>query len=95
MKLTNEHQHVTISVPDGRAVEGIVHVRGVDLTVRGRGMVFESRTPVAAVVRTQDALRRVAIEEQQSGPLWLLALAAPVAAFAVAAAFTGKKEGRR
>lgn len=95
MKLTNEHQHVPITVPDGRTVEGIVHVRGIDLRVRGRGVVFERRTPVAAIVRTQDALRRVAIEEQQGGPSWTLVLAAPIAAFALAAAFAGKKEARR
>jgi hypothetical protein len=95
MKITNEHQHVPISVPDGRTVEGIVHVRGIDLRVHGRGVVFERRTPVAAVMRTHHALRRLAIEDQRHGPTWLMALAAPVAAFAVAAIFTGSKEGRR
>ena len=94
MKLTNEHQRVPIAVPDGRAVEGIVHVRGIDLRVRGRGVVFERRTPVAAVVRTRDALRRVAIESPR-GRSWLLGLAAPLASFAIATAARGKKEARR
>jgi len=94
MKLTDEHRHIPIPVADGRSVEGIVHVRGLDLRVRGRGVVFERHTPVAVVVHTRDALRRCAIEEQRE-PAWMIALAAPVVSFAVATMLKRKKETRR
>jgi hypothetical protein len=94
MKLTDEHQHIPIPVADGRTVEGIVHVRGVDLRVRGRGVVFERRTPVAAVVRTRDALRRLAIEERR-GPPWTLAVAAPLVSLIIRTLATSKKEARK
>ncbi|HEY7801363.1 MAG TPA: hypothetical protein VIE40_01695 [Dehalococcoidia bacterium] len=75
MKLTNEHQRVPVPLPDGRQMEGIVQVRGLDLRVRGRGVVVERRQPVAVIVRTPDTLRRLTIDESHSAvPLLIAAL---------------------
>ncbi len=73
MKLTSEHQHVAVALPDGRHMEGIVQVRGLDLRVRGRGVVVERRRPVAVIVRTPDTLRRLAIDEPHSAVALLMA----------------------
>lgn len=83
MKITNEHRHVPLGLPDGRAAEGIVQVRGLDLTVRGRGLVLEDRRPVAVLVRTPDTLRRIAIDDARPGRRFF-AYAAPVAVYGLA-----------
>jgi hypothetical protein len=82
VKLTNEHRHVPVSLRDGRQMEGIVQVRGLDLRVRGRGIVIERRRPVAVVVRTRDTLRRLAIDESHSA-VPLLVAAMPLASLAM------------
>ena len=82
MKLTNEHQHVPVQLPDGRHIEGIVQVRGLDLRVAGRGVVVERRRPVAVIVRTPDTLRRLAVDERHS-PVTLLIAVLPLASLAM------------
>lgn len=81
MKLTNEHRHVRVQMPGGWRAEGIVQVRGIDLRLHRRGIVIETRRPVAVLVRTPDSLRRLSVDESRSGGL-LLTAAVPVAAFA-------------
>ncbi|MDE3097270.1 MAG: hypothetical protein KGK07_14875 [Chloroflexota bacterium] len=83
VKLTDELRHVPIATGDSRRVEGIVRVRGIDVRVQGRGVVLERWRPVAVVVRSPDALRRLAIDEPRA-PDAALALLAPVIAFAAA-----------
>ena len=92
IKLTDGLRHVPIATGDSRRVEGIVRVRGLDLRVRGRGLVLERWRPVAVVVRTPDALRRLTIDEPRT-PATALALLAPVVAFDATRLLARKPEG--
>ena len=80
MRFTNEHRRVPIAAPGGRVVEGVVHVRGAEMRVRGSGVTFETHRPVAVTVRNGNAFRRLAIEEPRTAAV-AVAVAAPVAAW--------------
>ncbi|MHB8375686.1 MAG: hypothetical protein ACYDEB_01830 [Dehalococcoidia bacterium] len=92
IKLTDELRHIPIATGNSRRVEGIVHVRGIDVRVQGRGVVLERWRPVAVVVRTPNALRRLTIDEPRL-PAIVLALTAPVAAFAAGRLLARKPDG--
>ena len=68
-----------------------MRVRGLALRVRGRSLVLERWRPVAVVVRTPDALRRLTIEEPRTRPA-ALALLAPVLAFAATRLLAKKRD---
>ena len=92
IRRTDEFRHVPIPTADSRRVEGIVRVRGLALRMRGRSLVLERWRPVAVVVRTPDALRRLTIDEPRT-PAAALAVLAPVVAFAVGRLLARKAGG--
>ncbi len=80
VRFINEHRRVPVPAAGGRAVEGIVHVRGFTAGAAGRRVTFERHRPVAVTVRDGDALRRLSIDEPRSAGA-PVAVLVPVAAW--------------
>jgi hypothetical protein len=92
VKLRNELQNVRVSDRNGRAVEGVVRVRGVEARLGARGVVVEMQEPVAVVVHTPSGVQRLALPRYDALPRAAAAIAGP-ALFLAARQFFRK--GRR
>jgi hypothetical protein len=92
VKLRNELHNTIVSDKEGRPVEGVVRVRGIDARVHGRGFVFEQQQPVAVVVQTPNGVQRLAIPSYDALPGIAAAIAAPALFLATKRMF---RKGRR
>jgi len=92
VRVRNELQNVSVSEQHGRAVEGVIRVRGLDARVDGRGFVYEQQQPIGVVVRTQSGVQRLALPRSNALPGVAAALAGPVLFLATKRLF---RKGRR
>ena len=80
MRLINQLQSVNVSAADGRSVEASVRVRGADLRVGGRGVVFEQCDPMTVLVHGRDSVTRLALPPSGGAGAVAACIVAPVAA---------------
>jgi hypothetical protein len=92
VKLRNELQNVRVSDRNGRTVEGVVRVRGVDARVGDRGVLVKMQDPVAVVVHTPSGVQRHALPRYDAFPGVAAAIAGPALFLATKRFF---RKGRR
>jgi hypothetical protein len=83
MRRINEDRTATLHVRDGLVVDGVMHVRGFDATVGGRGPRFERRYAGTVTVRRGGEVRVVSVPRDGDGMRPLIMLAMPVAALVI------------
>jgi hypothetical protein len=79
VRILNKTQTLPLGRSEGRSIEAVVRISGIDARAGGRGFVYERRDPQAVVVRGEDDLSRIEIRPADGVPL--IRMAAPVAAY--------------
>jgi hypothetical protein len=91
MRLLNELQEVRIA-SGRREVDGVVRVRGIDLTAEGRGVVLARHEPVAVIVREAGVIERVSLAPHainSSAPIAIVG--APIVARVIARLMSSRR----
>lgn len=83
MALINDIRRQRVAYADGKPVDGVVRVRGVDLQIGGRTIVAERRVPLEVVITESGRESRYRVPREPGIPA-VAFLAAPVVAFVFA-----------
>lgn len=91
MRLLNELHEVRIA-SGRREVDGVVRVRGIDLTAEGRGVVLARHEPVAVIVREAGVIERVSLAPHAINSSALIAIVgAPIVARVIARLMSSRR----
>ena len=89
--MLNKTETVPLGRTQGRSIEAVVRISGIDARVGGRGFVYERRDPQAVIVRGEDDLSRI---EVRTAGAPVARLAAPVAAYFLARVLLRRRRRR-
>jgi hypothetical protein len=93
MRLLNELREVRIA-SGRREVDGVIRVRGIDLTADGRGVMLARHEPVAVIVREAGAIERVSLAPHAMKSSALIAIVgAPIVARVIARLMSSRRSG--
>jgi hypothetical protein len=91
MQITRADVSVPVARDARRSVDGVVRVRGIDVTVAGRGAIIQMRQPHAVVVRDGDRVTRLTVPATDRAGMLVAFLLAPVASYLLTKALSAKR----
>jgi hypothetical protein len=92
VRILNKTQTLPLGRSEGRSIEAVVRISGIDARAGGRGFVYERRDPQAVLVRGEDDLSSIDI--RPSGGVPVARIAAPVAAYLLARVIFSRRRKR-